>query len=202
MNKKGNDKKVAIRVETLPNGYALTVDGNEYMYFNAQELLAGVFLHVGVGKLDFINIDQAEMLLEVILSWPSVKDAAKAQLSQVKDLAEVRKEAARYRRNIADLSRKLDEANEAIREKEKRLSGLYNRLNNENTIKTTLTKTLSEVNDLRFENLKLQKKCYDKTEEIASLKRKIAKQRRQEAANDNNKTKEDGNQRNSKKEGE
>ncbi len=202
MNKKENDKKVAIRVETLPNGYALTVDGIEYMYFNAQELLAGMFQHVRVGKLDFINIDQAEMLLEVILSWPSVKDAAKAQLSQVKDLAEVRKEAARYRRNIADLSRKLDEANDAIREKETRLSGLYNRLNNENTIKATLAKTQSEVNDLKYENLKLQKKCYDKKEEIAALKRKIAKQKRQDAAKNNKTEEENGNQRNSTKKSE
>lgn len=38
-----------IKVQTLPNGYALTIDDNEFMYFNETDLLAGFMARIGGG---------------------------------------------------------------------------------------------------------------------------------------------------------
>jgi cysteinyl-tRNA synthetase len=44
-----------IEVKTLPNGYALTVDGKEYMYFNEIDLMAGFMGHVGMREVDYAD---------------------------------------------------------------------------------------------------------------------------------------------------
>ena len=46
-------KKTRINVSTLPNGYCLKIDEQEYMYFNVMELLAGFMVHVGMQKTDY-----------------------------------------------------------------------------------------------------------------------------------------------------
>jgi chromosome segregation ATPase len=46
---------VKINLCTLPNGYALTVDGQEYMYFNEIDLLAGFMGHVGMREVDYAD---------------------------------------------------------------------------------------------------------------------------------------------------
>lgn len=46
-------KKLKINVSTLPNGYCLKIDEQEYMYFNVMELLAGFMVHVGMQKTDY-----------------------------------------------------------------------------------------------------------------------------------------------------
>jgi ABC-type transporter Mla subunit MlaD len=46
-------KKQKINVSTLPNGYCLKIDEQEYMYFNVMELLAGFMVHVGMQKTDY-----------------------------------------------------------------------------------------------------------------------------------------------------
>jgi len=44
-----------INLCTLPNGYALTVDGQEYMYFNEIDLLAGFMGHVGMREVEYAD---------------------------------------------------------------------------------------------------------------------------------------------------
>ena len=44
-----------IKVSTLPNGYALTVDDQEYMYFNEIDLMAGFMGHVGMREVDYAD---------------------------------------------------------------------------------------------------------------------------------------------------
>lgn len=39
---------VKIDIKTLPNGYSLSVNGSDYMYFNEIDLLAGFMAHVGM----------------------------------------------------------------------------------------------------------------------------------------------------------
>ena len=53
-----------IKIQTLPNGYALTVDNNEYMYFTLEKLLEGFMYHVGLGELGIVNMDDIKMLVE------------------------------------------------------------------------------------------------------------------------------------------
>ena len=44
-----------INLSTLPNGYALTVDDQEYMYFNEIDLMAGFMGHVGMRDVDYAD---------------------------------------------------------------------------------------------------------------------------------------------------
>lgn len=44
-----------INLSTLPNGYALTVDEHEYMYFNEIDLMAGFMGHVGMRDVDYAD---------------------------------------------------------------------------------------------------------------------------------------------------
>ena len=48
-------RKQKIQVSTLPNGYCLKIDEQEYMYFNAMELLAGFMVHIGLQKTDYAD---------------------------------------------------------------------------------------------------------------------------------------------------
>lgn len=44
------DKVTKISLQTVPNGYTLTVNGEGFMYFNEVDLLAGFIAHVGMRK--------------------------------------------------------------------------------------------------------------------------------------------------------
>lgn len=43
-------EKMTLTVKTVPNGYTLKVDDQEFMYFNEIDLLAGFLSHVGMGE--------------------------------------------------------------------------------------------------------------------------------------------------------
>jgi hypothetical protein len=64
-----------VSVQTLPNGYSLDVDGKEYMYFTLQELLDGIFVHVGLHKLDWLDRETITDLMTACASWPKEGDA-------------------------------------------------------------------------------------------------------------------------------
>ena len=50
---KKNLRKISLN--PLPNGYALTVEGKEYMYFNEIDLTAGFLGHVGMREVDYAD---------------------------------------------------------------------------------------------------------------------------------------------------
>ena len=47
-NEQKEQKKLAILLRTMTNGYMLEVNDEGYMYFNAQSLLEGFMVHVGL----------------------------------------------------------------------------------------------------------------------------------------------------------
>ncbi len=64
-----------IKVNTLPNGYSLTIDNNEFMYFSEIDLLAGFLSHVGGGKTDEMEKgDILNTLFNVMLGDKYVRD--------------------------------------------------------------------------------------------------------------------------------
>ena len=61
-------KKPKIKIETVPNGYTLDIDGNGYMYSNVQDLLAGILAHLGMGEKEpMMNKEILEVLFDAIL---------------------------------------------------------------------------------------------------------------------------------------
>lgn len=64
-----------VSVQTLPNGYSIDVDGKGYMYFTIQELMEGIFVHVGLHKLEWLDRDTITDLLTACATWPKEGDA-------------------------------------------------------------------------------------------------------------------------------
>ena len=47
-----DNKRLTIQLRTMVNGYMLEVNNEGYMYFNAQSLLEGFCIHVGMERLE------------------------------------------------------------------------------------------------------------------------------------------------------
>lgn len=78
-----NEKKQKISVSTLPNGYSMKIDGQEYMYFNQMDLLAGFMVHVGLQETDYMeNGNILTMLFQVMIGneWEKNVSALRANL--------------------------------------------------------------------------------------------------------------------------
>ena len=71
-------KKPKIKSDTVPNGYTLTVDGKEYMYFTVAEYLAGVLAHIGMEQKDYMtNEEILKVLFDALLGTEHAKKLAK-----------------------------------------------------------------------------------------------------------------------------
>lgn len=58
-----------IKVETVPNGYALDVDDARYMYFNIEELLQGFMYHIGLEELGTTNSKTISEFIAASMEW-------------------------------------------------------------------------------------------------------------------------------------
>ena len=72
-----------IEVHTLPNGYALHVDNKRYLYFNAEDLIAGFFTHVAVGKTEYLDKETVEGILIAAATWKTIGDAMEANANLI-----------------------------------------------------------------------------------------------------------------------
>ena len=110
-----------VSVQTLPNGYSLDVDGKGYMYFTIQELVEGIFVHVGLHKLDWLDSDTITDLMTACATWPKEGDAiqqAARLTAQVEALQQSRtKDAstiATLKDQLANTSKKLADTTEKL----------------------------------------------------------------------------------------
>lgn len=110
-----------VSVQTLPNGYSLDVGGKGYLYFTLQELLEGIFVHVGLHKIDWLDRDTITNLVTACATWPkegdSIQEAARltAQLEDLKQsrtkdastIATLKNQLVRTSKKLADTTAKL-----------------------------------------------------------------------------------------------
>ena len=103
-----------INVVNLPNGYALTVGDNEYLAMTPESLVDIFFVHVAIGKLEYINRDMAAGLLQAAATWKTVGEAlsANAQL-----LAETRRAERDYQAAIRGQAAANERADKALKER-------------------------------------------------------------------------------------
>ena len=74
-------KCLAILLRTMVNGYMLEVNNEGYMYFNAQSLLEGFMVHVGLERLESMTKEEIKDMLN------SLKDGSAVNLNKNKDMA-------------------------------------------------------------------------------------------------------------------
>ena len=101
-------KRLAILLRTMVNGYSLEVNGEGYMYFNAQSLLEGFLVHVGMERLEAMT-----------------KEEIKDMVNSIKDGSAIKKLQA----EVNDLKAAIDEQKKLIREQKKEIKSLKKELN-------------------------------------------------------------------------
>ena len=101
-NEQKEQKKLAILLRTMTNGYMLEVNDEGYMYFNAQSLLEGFMVHVGLERLDAMTMEEIKEML-ASLKDGSAEKKLQAEVTELKSLADDQ------RKQIRELKRKIKE---------------------------------------------------------------------------------------------
>lgn len=81
-----NEKLIKINVRNLPNGYALTVGSQEYMYYNPMDLLAGFMVHVGLQQTEYMEKGNILTMLFQILVGEQWEENVNAMYGRINDM--------------------------------------------------------------------------------------------------------------------
>ena len=97
-------KRLAILLRTMVNGYALEVNNEGYMYFNAQSLLEGFMVHVGLERLEAMTKEEVKDMLNLLEDGSAVKKL-QAEVTELKALVDDQKKQIRnLKKTIKDLN--------------------------------------------------------------------------------------------------
>ena len=97
---KEQDQRLAILLRTMTNGYLLEVNDEGYMYFNAQSLLEGFMVHVGLERLEAMTKEEIKAMLGVLKDG-SAEKKLQAEVTELKALVDEQK------RQIRELKREI-----------------------------------------------------------------------------------------------
>ena len=84
---KEQDQRLAILLRTMTNGYMLDVNNEGYMYFNAQSLLEGFMVHVGLERLEAMTKEDIKEMLDSLKDGSAVKKL-QAEVTELKALVD------------------------------------------------------------------------------------------------------------------
>ena len=100
-------KKLAILLRTMVNGYMLEVNNEGYMYFNAQSLLEGFMVHVGLERLESMTKEEIKDILDSLKDGSAVKKL-QAEVTELKALVDDQKKQIReLKKTIKELNAEL-----------------------------------------------------------------------------------------------
>ena len=144
-----------ISVQTLPNGYSLSIEGNNFMYFNEQDLLAGFLVRVGSG-----NTDDMEM--------PSILNSLFSIM-----LGE------RYAKDVDQLNKTVNRLeakfNSCIQKVEGEYARVKEKADQHDKMKKVLEETTNLVNDMRMHYQEACKPYDDYKKRISDLDNNLQK---------------------------
>ena len=109
-------KKIHVRCDTLPNGYALTVNKHEYMAFNEKELSAAVFYHVLLGNEEYVDKNISENLMTAAATWTTVHEAIEGNAILMAEIQDAKRETRVSRMQNNRLCEKIDALNVELKE--------------------------------------------------------------------------------------
>ena len=102
-NEQKEQKKLAILLRTMTNGYMLDVNNEGYMYYSAQSLLEGFLVHVGLERLEAMTKEEIREMLD-LLKDGSAEKKLQAEVTELKALVdEQRKQIRELKRRIKEL---------------------------------------------------------------------------------------------------
>ena len=95
-------QRLAILLRTMTNGYMLDVNNEGYMYFNAQSLLEGFMVHVGLERLEAMTREEIKEMLDALKDGSAVKKL-QAEVTELMALVDdQRKQIRELKRKIKD----------------------------------------------------------------------------------------------------
>lgn len=84
--------KTSIEIKTKVNGYMMDLENEGYMYYDLQSLLEGIFVHVGMNRLESLTKEEIKILTDATKDGSIVKklqaevNDLKATISEQKKL--------------------------------------------------------------------------------------------------------------------
>ncbi len=100
-------KKTTISVRTKVNGYLLEVNDEGYMFFDVRKLLAGMFLHVGMERLEAMTKEEIDIMMAATKDGSLVKRLQAEVMALKAEIAEQKKQIKDQKREIKELKREL-----------------------------------------------------------------------------------------------
>lgn len=95
---------IAIQVKTLPNGYSLDLEKENFMYYSPMALLEGLFVHVGMNREGAMTKEEIKALIEAVKNGGAVTKL-QAEVNELKDtIVELRKQIREQKKVIKELS--------------------------------------------------------------------------------------------------
>ena len=91
---KEQPQRLTIQLRTLTNGYMLEVNNEGYMYFNAQSLLEGFMIRVGMERLEAMTREEIKAMLDSLKDGSAVKKL-QAEVTELKALVDDQKKQIR-----------------------------------------------------------------------------------------------------------
>ena len=97
-------KLITIQVKTLPNGYSLDLEKENFMYYSPMALLEGMFVHVGMNREGAMTKEEIKALIEAVKDGGAVTKL-QAEVNELKDtIVELRKQIREQKKVIKELS--------------------------------------------------------------------------------------------------
>ena len=97
-------ERIAIQVKTLPNGYSLDLEKENFMYYSPLALVEGLFVHVGMNREGAMTKEEIKALIEAVKNGGAVTKL-QAEVNELKDtIVELRKQVREQKKVIKELS--------------------------------------------------------------------------------------------------
>ena len=154
-----NDKRPNVLLTTVPNGYALTVDGQEYMAFDVDGMLAQVFTHIALNETEYLSASFVKSLFEVAGTWPDYKDAYTALADQIAIVKDQQKTINHLYKRLSDIGKEKDDVESKLADALEQVEKYANRVED---LARNLVKRDEEIaalkNDIEEESITVKPK--------------------------------------------
>lgn len=183
-------EKMMISLQTVTNGYTLSVDGNEFMYYTEIDLLAGFLAHVGIGETTPMEKGTILSSLFSAMLGGAYADAVTTLKQRVALLT------SQYTTTIDRMDKAIDyvtQAEKQIESMTNRIKALEDSLKATDMTNATTKKSVNEANTRMTmimgkvaELDKRAEKVYDKLTDILTVQQAIKKSKdsQEQAAED------------------
>ena len=106
-NEQNKQERMILSVRTKVNGYLLEVNDEGYMFFDVRKLLAGMFLHVGMERLEAMTKEEIDIMMAATKDGSLGKRLQAEVMALKAEIAEQKKQIKDQKREIKELKREL-----------------------------------------------------------------------------------------------